>query len=44
MRGPSERRVNLERKLRLLRFWNNDVLKNREGVLQVIAGALEAKL
>ena len=29
---------------RVLRFWNNDVLTNREGVLQVIAEALEAKL
>ena len=28
---------------RVLRFWNNDVLKNREGVLQIIAEALEAK-
>ena len=29
---------------RVLRFWNNDVLKNREGVLHVIAEALEAQL
>jgi very-short-patch-repair endonuclease len=29
---------------RVLRFWNNDVLKNRDGVLQVITEALEAKL
>jgi len=25
---------------RVLRFWNSDVLKNKSGVLQVIAGAL----
>ena len=29
---------------RVLRFWNTDVLKNQDGVLQVIADALEAKL
>ena len=29
---------------RVLRFWNNDVLKNRDGVLQVIAEALNAPL
>jgi very-short-patch-repair endonuclease len=29
---------------RVLRFWNNDVLKNRDGVLHVIAEALEAEL
>ena len=29
---------------RVLRFWNNDVLTNRDGVLHVIAEALEAKL
>ena len=29
---------------RVLRFWNNDVLKNSQGVLQVIAEALGAKL
>jgi very-short-patch-repair endonuclease len=29
---------------RVLRFWNNEVLKNREGVLQVIAEALNAPL
>jgi len=29
---------------RVLRFWNNDVLTNKDGVLQVIAEALEAKL
>jgi very-short-patch-repair endonuclease len=26
---------------RVLRFWNNDVLKNTEGVLEVILGELE---
>jgi len=26
----------------VLRFWNNDVLKNQEGVMQVILKALEA--
>jgi very-short-patch-repair endonuclease len=26
---------------RLIRFWNNDVLQNVDGVLQVIAGALQ---
>jgi very-short-patch-repair endonuclease len=28
---------------RVLRFWNNDVLKNPEGVIQVVLEALEAK-
>jgi very-short-patch-repair endonuclease len=28
---------------RVLRFWNNDVLKNPEGVMQVVVEALEAK-
>jgi very-short-patch-repair endonuclease len=28
--------------LRVLRFWNNDVLKNQDGVMQVILEALEA--
>ena len=27
---------------RVLRFWNNDVLGNSEGVLTVIVGALES--
>jgi very-short-patch-repair endonuclease len=27
---------------RVLRFWNNDVLKNQDGVMQVILEALEA--
>ena len=27
---------------RVLRFWNNDILENRAGVLQTIAAALEA--
>jgi very-short-patch-repair endonuclease len=27
---------------RVLRFWNNDVLKNPEGVMQVVIEALEA--
>ena len=29
--------------IRVLRFWNNDVLKNPQGMLQVIAEAIEAK-
>jgi very-short-patch-repair endonuclease len=29
---------------RVLRFWNNDVLNNRDGVLQIIAEALAARL
>jgi primosomal protein N' (replication factor Y) len=29
---------------RILRFWNNDVLQNRIGVLQAIAAALERDL
>ena len=29
-----------ERRYRVLRFWNNDVLKNTEGVLEVIDAAL----
>lgn len=28
---------------RVLRFWNNDVLKNPDGVMQVVLEALEAK-
>jgi very-short-patch-repair endonuclease len=28
---------------RVLRFWNNDVLRNQEGVMEVILGALAAK-
>ena len=28
----------------VLRFWNNDVLKNQDGVMQVIIEALEARL
>jgi very-short-patch-repair endonuclease len=28
---------------RVLRFWNNDVLSNKDGVLQLITEALEAK-
>ena len=31
-----------ERGYRVLRFWNNDVLANTEGVLQTIVGALTA--
>ena len=37
-------RVLSEAGYRVLRFWNNDVLTNRDGVLQVIAEAVEAKL
>jgi very-short-patch-repair endonuclease len=37
-------RVLSEAGYRVLRFWNNDVLANRDGVLQVIAEALEAEL
>ena len=29
-----------EHRYRVLRFWNNDVLGNTEGVLELIAGAL----
>jgi len=32
-----------EHNYRILRFWNNDVLRNMEGVLEVIAGALGAE-
>jgi very-short-patch-repair endonuclease len=28
---------------RVLRFWNNDVLQNQEGVIQLVLEALEAK-
>ena len=28
---------------RVLRFWNNDVLQNQEGVVQVVLEALDAK-
>jgi very-short-patch-repair endonuclease len=28
---------------RVLRFWNNDVRKNQDGVMQVVIEALEAK-
>ena len=38
----ARRTVYLERKgLTVLRFWNNDVLQNRDGVLQVILNQLE---
>jgi very-short-patch-repair endonuclease len=30
-------------KFRVLRFWNNDVLTNPEGVMQMVLKALEAK-
>jgi very-short-patch-repair endonuclease len=30
-------------RFRVLRFWNNDVLKNPEGVMQMVLRALEAK-
>src|SRR6185437_8851500 len=29
-----------ERNYRVLRFWNNDVMRNMDGVLEIIAGAL----
>ena len=32
-----------EHNYRVLRFWNNDVLKNMDGVLEVIATALRAE-
>jgi very-short-patch-repair endonuclease len=32
-----------EHRYRVLRFWNNDVLNNIDGVLEVIATALSAK-
>ena len=37
-------RVLSEAGYRVLRFWNNDVLANRDGVLRVIVEALEAEL
>ena len=37
-------RVLSEAGYRVLRFWNNDVLTNRDGVLQVIAEALVTEL
>ena len=33
-----------ERGYRVIRFWNNDVLENIEGVLEAIAGALNLSL
>ncbi|HEX3953741.1 MAG TPA: endonuclease domain-containing protein [Stellaceae bacterium] len=39
--GNEERDAFLRRAgWRVLRFWNNDILQNREGVLQIIAAAL----
>ena len=32
-----------EHRYRVLRFWNNDVLKNTDGVLETIAAALSAE-
>jgi|SRR5580704_3412669 very-short-patch-repair endonuclease len=32
-----------DHRFRLLRFWNNDVMSNIEGVLEVIANALKAE-
>jgi very-short-patch-repair endonuclease len=32
-----------ERNYRVMRFWNNDVLSNMDGVLEVIANALQAE-
>jgi very-short-patch-repair endonuclease len=32
-----------ERNYRVLRFWNNDVLENMDGVLEVIAAALQVE-
>jgi very-short-patch-repair endonuclease len=32
-----------DRHLRVLRFWNNDVLRNMDGVLETIANALQAE-
>ena len=32
-----------EHNFRILRFWNNDVMDNMEGVLEVIADALRAE-
>ena len=32
-----------EHNYRVLRFWNNDVMDNIDGVLEVIAGALQAE-
>jgi very-short-patch-repair endonuclease len=33
----------IEHRYRVLRFWNNDVLSNIEGVLETIAAALDAE-
>jgi very-short-patch-repair endonuclease len=33
----------IDHNYRVLRFWNNDVLKNIEGVLEVIASTLSAE-
>jgi very-short-patch-repair endonuclease len=32
-----------ERHYRVLRFWNNDVMQNIDGVLEMIAGALQVE-
>ncbi|HYY38049.1 MAG TPA: DUF559 domain-containing protein [Xanthobacteraceae bacterium] len=32
-----------DQRYRVLRFWNNDVLRNIEGVLETIAAALDAE-
>ena len=32
-----------EHNYRILRFWNNDVMNNMDGVLETIAGALQAE-
>ena len=44
MRGADRRKVRVERHLRegyrVMRFWNNDVLSNRDGVLTIILQAL----
>jgi len=41
MRGADRRNVRIEGEgYRVMRFWNNDVLSNRDGVLTVILEAL----
>ena len=40
MRDAARDKWLVDHSYRVLRFWNNDLLKNREGVLQVIADAL----
>jgi len=42
-RADERRRIELaERGYRVLRFWNNEILDNLEGVLETIVGALSS--